>query len=240
MRVEVKLNAGEFSVYDVKNNTSINFALRPLRTVISFAEVFNLVIGLNFDSGGRWVYKHLVGMVSATLYFRPLTLSMKHPTFDINFIVSTLNPSKDVQSTISSTSLPMSTQRNNNLNISIEDQQALDSENWDDVMCSQTENNSLVSMINRPGSTRSTINEVFRSEKHITEQIGSHKKVDGKDEDVNYEDIREFSQSGCSQRSKRIKLVFGRCFEPTIVEPDLGKEYLGNSDSEWYWLRNVN
>ncbi|XP_045465749.1 cell cycle checkpoint control protein RAD9A-like [Harmonia axyridis] len=157
MRVEVKLSAGEFIKFDVENDTNINFALKPLRTVISFAESLNLHIGINFDSGGK-----------------PLTLLMKHPTFSIHFIVSTLNPNRDLQSSMASTSLPL-TQIVDNLNIST----------------------------------------VVPYESPI----------------INTDD--KFSQSPESPRSKRVKLVFSRCYEPTFVEPDLAaQENLGNSDSE--------
>ncbi|XP_044764160.1 cell cycle checkpoint control protein RAD9A-like [Coccinella septempunctata] len=219
MRVEVKLSAGEFLIFDVKNNTNINFALRPLRTVISFAENFNLPIGLNFDSGGK-----------------PLTFLMKHPTFNLHFIVSTLNPNRDLQSSMASTSLPASTQRNNNLHISIEDQQALANENWDEFDLQNNQNNSFISMMNRASSTRSDVDGVVAVEKPNTlKKMNSlnlddpHLKTNG---DQYRDDADVISQSSDSPRDKRMKLIFSRCYEPTIVEPDLGKVYVGNSDSE--------
>ncbi|KAK9886490.1 hypothetical protein WA026_016771 [Henosepilachna vigintioctopunctata] len=213
MRCEVKLGAGEFFIFDVKDETNINFALKPLRTVISFAETFNLQVGINFECGGK-----------------PLTLLMKNPTFEIHFIVSTLNPNNDAQSSMSSTSLPMSTQKTRrNLNITLEDQQALESENWDNVMelgntseCG-TNNNSFISMMNRANSDRSNMQ---RSKSNFYDKT-SEFVVENSD---NYLDI--IPKSPESPRSKRIKLVFGRCYEPTICSPNLGQEIYGNSDSE--------
>lgn len=38
--------------------------------------------------------------------YRPLSIGMKNPTFEVTFIVATINPDSDAQSTIAPASLP--------------------------------------------------------------------------------------------------------------------------------------
>lgn len=100
MRCEVKLHSGEFVHYDVVKETTINFALKPLRTIISIADAFNFNLAINFDVGSK-----------------PLTLMLKNSVMEMNFLVSTLDPSQDLSSTLASTSLP-TIKRLSNANVS--------------------------------------------------------------------------------------------------------------------------
>nr|CAI5848698.1 unnamed protein product [Callosobruchus analis] len=117
VRSQVNLNGSEFSIFQINAETTVNFSLKPFRTAIQFAEGLNMNIGLNFDKGGR-----------------PLIIIMKNPTFEVIFIVATLNPCSDLHSTLSTGSIPAKiTQLNGEqLNLSQEDRDALMNENWDD------------------------------------------------------------------------------------------------------------
>ncbi|KAH1009770.1 hypothetical protein HUJ04_002078 [Dendroctonus ponderosae] len=91
VRSQVTLNSSEFVLYRISEATTINFPLKPLRAAIAFADVFSLNVGLDFDKGGRQV---------------PLCVTLKNPTFEMLFIVSSFNPYADGQSSTGTTSLP--------------------------------------------------------------------------------------------------------------------------------------
>ncbi|KAJ3618125.1 hypothetical protein MTP99_006153 [Tenebrio molitor] len=65
MRSQINLNSTEFLSYRITKETTVNFSLKPFRTVVHFAETFNLNIDLNFDVGGK-----------------PLSILLKNPTFE--------------------------------------------------------------------------------------------------------------------------------------------------------------
>lgn len=60
---------------------------------------------------------------------------MKHATFEVEYIIATLDPYSDSQTTRTASSIPTKLSQNSieRSNISLEDQQALESVNWDDL-----------------------------------------------------------------------------------------------------------
>lgn len=56
VRSHVNLCSSEFNTFHVEKEAAINFSLKPLRTAIHFADVFNLPIALNFEKGGWYVH----------------------------------------------------------------------------------------------------------------------------------------------------------------------------------------
>nr|XP_008194883.1 PREDICTED: cell cycle checkpoint control protein RAD9A [Tribolium castaneum] len=89
MRTQINLNSTEFLTYFITKTSSINFSLKPFRTLVHFAETFNLNVDLNFEIGGK-----------------PLSMVLKNPTFEVSFIVATLDPYSDTNSSIATVSSP--------------------------------------------------------------------------------------------------------------------------------------
>lgn len=52
VRCHMNLTCAEFLRYAVEKDTTINFGLKPLRTLVQFAEIFNLNVDLRFGLGG--------------------------------------------------------------------------------------------------------------------------------------------------------------------------------------------
>ncbi|KAJ8964220.1 hypothetical protein NQ314_005049 [Rhamnusium bicolor] len=231
VRSQVNLTASEFNIFQINNETTVNFSLKPFRTAIHFAEGFNLNIGLNFETGGK-----------------PLAIIMKNPSFEVNFIVATLNPYSDLQSSMATTSIPTKiTQRiNDNVNITVEDQEALQNENWDDFM----ENETVQSKPSRKSTKKASFQEIVEKAKQtnknnekLNNTVRNNDKRNNKkfalpletSMEVNPElnnDLDVLPPSPESPRTKRAKLVFGRCFEPTFSETCFGEVLAPNSDSE--------
>ncbi|CAH1102100.1 unnamed protein product [Psylliodes chrysocephalus] len=228
VRSQVNLNGSEFTMFRIDQETTINFSLKPFRTAIQFAEAFNLSISLNFEKGGK-----------------PLSVLMTNPTFEVSFIVATLNPYSDNQSSMSTEIPAKITQFNNNHpNITVEDQQALLAEDWDDL--SLEVNNKLpIKRTTKSSSNSSSKEPSFRE---IVEQARSKRsrrfsndentnvdRSEVREEDtepaVNVEE-NEVSISPESPKTKKAKLVFGRCFEMTFSRDRLGVVLAPNSDSE--------
>ncbi|KAJ8921181.1 hypothetical protein NQ315_013653 [Exocentrus adspersus] len=218
VRSQVNLNASEFSIFQISCETSINFALRPFRTAIQFAESFNLNIGINFDVGGK-----------------PLAVILKNPTFEVNFIIATLNPYSDLQSSMATTSIPtkVSNPKNDDPNITVEDQEALLNVNWsEDFDMSEPTSDKADER-----SKRSGFQEVVKNKNTEAKVAGKRCKdfslpVDNLPMEVDHEDMDVLPPSPESPRAKKAKLVFGRCFEPTFSETYLGQVLAPNSDSE--------
>ncbi|KAJ3618128.1 hypothetical protein MTP99_006156 [Tenebrio molitor] len=115
MRSQINLNSTEFLSYRITKETTVNFSLKPFRTVVHFAETFNLNIDLNFDVGGK-----------------PLSILLKNPTFEVNFIVATLNPYTDTNSSLATaTSVAAGVTKARPTEISDEDLEAMQTENWE-------------------------------------------------------------------------------------------------------------
>ncbi|XP_023018781.1 cell cycle checkpoint control protein Rad9 [Leptinotarsa decemlineata] len=233
VRSQVNLNGSEFTVFQIEDETTINFSLKPFRTAIQFAEAFNLNIGLNFEKGGK-----------------PLAIVMKNPTFEVNFIVATLNPYSDAQSTMTASSIPAKiTQLNKNIeNITTEDREALKNENWDDMEIDTNKIPLETCMITKKGSFHEIVTKAKQKIRNATSKLGtesstnsfSKKQGDKRNkifelplkshlnEDV--DDIIPLSPE--SPKTKKAKLVFGRCFESTFSRKNLGEILAPNSDSE--------
>lgn len=188
---------------------------------------------------------------------------MKNPTFEVNFIVATLNPYSDGLSSLSTCSIPAQiTQKNNNgkVNLTVEDQQALLNENWDDI---DMETNQTINK-NNTNKTKASFQEILsrnkrnnrrnnhRDRNHIItttkeDRTNSHREGDdilskaneetGENADEiivngNGDNMDVIPPSPESPKTKRAKLVFGRCFESTFTANFLGEVLAPNSDSE--------
>lgn len=53
IRTQVVLNASEFGIYKIENETNMTFSLKPFRAAVQFAESFNLNVGISFQTAGR-------------------------------------------------------------------------------------------------------------------------------------------------------------------------------------------
>lgn len=185
---------------------------------------------------------------------------MKNPTFEVNFIIASLNPYSDDLSSMSTCSIPAQiTQKNSEkVNLTVEDQQALLNENWDefDMEADQTTNKnhknktkasfkeilSRNKINNRRNSYRncddvvtnanedrrnSHRDDVLSKDNGDNGKIGNEMNVNG-----NGDNLDVIPSSPESPKTKRAKLVFGRCFESTFSANFLGKVLAPNSDSE--------
>ncbi|KAG5887078.1 hypothetical protein JTB14_018248 [Gonioctena quinquepunctata] len=232
VRSQVNLNGSEFTIFQINEETTINFSLKPFRTAIQFAEGFNLNISLNFEKGGK-----------------PLTIVMKNPTFEVNFIIATLNPYNDAQSTMTSSSIPAKiTQLNKDTpNITTNDQQVLQNVDWDDMKMENSELNTqssknkgkrrdfqkIVQNSKRNGSSNKTENNSSNDSCNRKGSLKKNKIFELPTEDPSDEVSNEIiPRSPESPRTKKAKLVFGRCFESTFSRNNLGEVLAPNSDSE--------
>ncbi|VEN44472.1 unnamed protein product [Callosobruchus maculatus] len=218
VRSQVNFNGSEFSIFQINAETTVNFSLKPFRTAIQFAEGLSMNIGLNFDKGGR-----------------PLAIIMKNPTFEVLFIVATLNPYSDLHSTMSTGSIPAKiTQLNGEqLNLSQEDRDALMNENWDDFDVeernstkgkSRKRNNKFMDIVEKAKSkSNPSSREVSRGGNEENHPEAPRMEVD---------EVMEASQRSLSPVAKKAKLVFRRCLEATFRPNCLGDVIAPNSDSE--------
>nr|CAH7717020.1 unnamed protein product [Callosobruchus chinensis] len=218
VRSQVNFNGSEFSIFQINAETTVNFSLKPFRTAIQFAEGLSMNIGLNFDKGGR-----------------PLAIIMKNPTFEVLFIVATLNPYSDLHSTLSTGSIPAKiTQLNGEqLNLSQEDRDALMNENWDDF--DVEERNSNKGKSRKRNSKFMDIVEKAKSRSSETSREASRRGIEEKQPDapqMEVDEVTEASQRSLSPVAKKAKLVFRRCLEATFRPNCLGDVIAPNSDSE--------
>lgn len=132
--------------------------------------------------------------------FRPLSMILKNPTFEVSFIVATLDPYSDSNSTVASTTSAAKIVSKTKTNgATDEDFEAMETENWehDDL---STNESSFADLLEKAKSDKENIDVVPRSPE--------------------------------SPRSKKARLVFGRCYDPTFHETILGEVLAANSDSE--------
>lgn len=189
MRSQINLNPTEFLSFHISRETSLNFSLKAFRTVIHFAESFNLNMELNFEVGGK-----------------PLLILMKNPTFEVNFIVATVNPANDGSSVVTVPSLV-------NMNLK---PVAMETDDIEVFGCqlSNSKDSSFELLMLEARNKRRRSNE---------QQNTIEKERKG-------ENINEITPPVLSERAK---LVFGRCFEATFVETINPSNILApNSDSE--------
>lgn len=169
---------------------------------------------------------------------------MKNPTFEVNFIVATLNPYSDDLSSMSTCSIPAHiTQKTNNdrINLTVEDQQALLNENWDDFNMEPAHLTNKNRQTQMKASFKKFLTKVEQNNRNNNqnEQVFSTAKEDSgenEDEHINLNggcDILDVIQpSPESPKTKKAKLIFGRCFESTFSKNCLGEVLAPNSDSE--------
>lgn len=88
----------------------------------------------------------------------------------------------------------------------------------------------LLATLNPEGVTQTTVSSAAEEEKRAAETMDWDEDFDGNKAN----DVVVAESPPESPRTKRAKLVFGRCYEPTFHEAmlDLGEELAGNSDSE--------
>ncbi|CAH1155500.1 unnamed protein product [Phaedon cochleariae] len=217
VRSHVNINGSEFIIFQTNEETTINFSLKPFRTAMQFAEAFNLNIDLNFEKGGR-----------------PLSIIMKNPTFEVNFIVATLNPYNDLQSTMTSSSIPAKITQLHKGNITQEDRDALENENWNDMDMETPKKKSskkdiFMQTIKKAKQRDTTLKKIPENGKQV-ETPKSNKVCEVPMDYLEFNDV--IARSPESPKTKRAKLVFGRCFESTFSRNNLGEVLAPNSDSE--------
>lgn len=157
---------------------------------------------------------------------------MKNSTFEVNFIVATLDPYGDGYSSKATCSIPAQvTQiKTNHPNLTVEDQEALLNENWDEF---DVEMDQHISKHIKKKKANGL--ELFERKNKGT--YGDHEK---KDTDNNTNNIVNGNNNNLdfipsspeSPKTKKAKLVFGRCFESTFSKNCLGEVLAPNSDSD--------
>ncbi|GJQ81317.1 hypothetical protein Trydic_g20530 [Trypoxylus dichotomus] len=144
---------------------------------------------------------------------KPVIVTIKNPIFEANFVLSTIAPDGSTQSCTNSTTSFCVTDKAKNDTLSKEGRAIVDSLNWDSDF--EMEDNDI--MMQDP----KTVRDKNREENDKTSEPGPF-----------HEDL--IPESPESPRSKKLKIVFGRCFESTFHESklDFGEELAPNSDSE--------
>lgn len=159
---------------------------------------------------------------------------MNHSTFEVEYIIATINPYSDTQLTsMTASSIPtkLSQPNTDRGNISVEDQQALDSENWDDfsMECDRTEKTKIS---NKKQTFKELLNKVEQTKTKSVENKTT-KKIKDNLKTLDEEKIAVIPPSPPeSPIAKKAKVVFGRCMEETFSTGMLGDILVMNSDSE--------
>ncbi|KAL1501367.1 hypothetical protein ABEB36_006698 [Hypothenemus hampei] len=218
VRSQVNLNKSEFMLYQIEEETTINFSLKPLRAAILLAETCNLNMYINFDKGGR-----------------PLSFVMKNPTVEIIFLVATMNPS-DCNSTLATTSLGTRiSQANSNgihNDLSGRDLENVGDKNWEEL----DDNRDNVEKL-----TQTNKNEKSLSKMNFTSYLNNNRKTanGGRkqfllagESDEDWRNSEQIPKSPESPRSKRLKLIFKRSYDSTFHASILDNILLNDSDSE--------
>ena len=140
--------------------------------------------------------------------FRPVILTMRTPTFEVDFVLSTINPENLTQSSIASSASTLtkkSVQVQHNSCVSKEDRLLIDSINWEDNDFNLNEN------VNEPNDQNIDPN-------------GLNPRIDG----------NILMMSPDSPKAKKVRLIFGRCYDATFSTSmlDFGAKLANNSDSE--------
>ncbi|XP_012286979.1 cell cycle checkpoint control protein RAD9A [Orussus abietinus] len=87
-RTQLALARGEFDHYVMKEDTSITFCMKEFRALLNFSELVGLPVSIHFESAGR-----------------PVVFIIKNISFEVNVVLSTLNPDLDTQSDITAPSV---------------------------------------------------------------------------------------------------------------------------------------
>ncbi|XP_056629993.1 cell cycle checkpoint control protein RAD9A-like [Diorhabda sublineata] len=210
VRSQVSPNGSEFSVFRINLETTINFSLKPFRTAIQFAEGFNLNICLNFEQGGK-----------------PLCVTMKNPTFEMNFMIATINPYNENQS-IATSSIPARiTGVNNDIaNVTADDREVLLNENWDDFSMETIGEGRIA---NKKSKKSFPFNELLDTTKENRRNSNDERSLNGSLKNSAEKALLNTLESNSR---KKAKIVFGRCFESTFSRAQLGDVLVSDSDSE--------
>ncbi|CAH1141275.1 unnamed protein product [Phyllotreta striolata] len=215
VRSQVNLSGTEFTMYSINEETVINFSLKPFRTAVNFAESFTLNLTLNFERGDK-----------------PLSIIIKNPTFELYFFIATSNPQSDNQKANSTNSIPTKVTQTNNTDISEEDRQVLLNENWEEGFNSESFDRIPHKITNSNSTSKNNqfvdiVEEALpRKRSLLDDENANVMEQDGESEEFN-----GFSLSQNS-KTKRVKLVLGRCFEDSFSSQTLGNVLAPNSDSE--------
>ncbi|XP_018333804.1 cell cycle checkpoint control protein RAD9A isoform X2 [Agrilus planipennis] len=210
IRSQYVLNAIDFVSFKIGQPTNITCSLKPFRAAVQFAEHFNLKLILNFETAGK-----------------PVVLIIKNPTFEVHIVMATVSSDGSTQSSISTTvssiqKKVMNTKKHSDANLTIEDRIALENVDWNDEINNLDEQS-------KP-KLKPALNSLFNNQLGRG-HIQKDNDIDNRklNMDVEDDDIIELSQ-----RSKRIKTVFERCYESTFREEnfDYGKILVANSDAE--------
>lgn len=146
---------------------------------------------------------------------------MNNPTFELSFVVATLRPEGTTQSTVTSTPSvrrPIK-QKKQNVNVTIEDQAALESVNWDDDFNA-----------NKDGSkNKSNFVDIL---KDLREKRGEKQSSTGGAENGSNKDEEDVIPE--SPRAKLLKIVFERCLQSPFDLSQFNKEdvLVENSDPD--------
>lgn len=167
---------------------------------------------------------------------------MKNPTFEVNFIVATLDPYSEGQSSMSTCSIPAKVTPSNNeqVNLTMEDQQLMLNENWDDTNMDKEVTDTSARR------KKSAFQEILARSKQKNKGCSEDNRISSRKENlkttedifINGQLLRNNDDPDCvpcspeSPKTKRAKLVFGRCFESTFSKNCLGEILAPNSDSE--------
>lgn len=167
------------------------------------------------------------------IYCRPFAIIMKNPTFEVCFIVATLDPYSDQQNTMATSSIPAQiTQINSQqVNLTVEDQQALMNVDWDD-MNMETEHPTNSKEKKKKAGFKEIVAKTKQSSKKNNKRKENEPLNDLNGYDKNVADVDLIPESPESPKTKRAKMVFGRCFEATFSMTNLGEVLAPNSDSE--------
>lgn len=142
------------------------------------------------------------------LVFRPVVLTMRTPTFEVDFVLSTINPENLTQSSTVSSALALtkkSVQVQHNSSLSKEDRLLIDSINWEDNDFNPNVN------VNEPNNQNIDPNGLNLQNDGNISMIPSD-----------------------SPKAKKVRLIFGRCYDTTFSTSmlDFGEKLANNSDSE--------
>lgn len=161
---------------------------------------------------------------------------IRSPTFEVNFVVATLRDgSGSTQTSISTIRSVSKTKASNcksgkDVNMTVQDQQALESINW--------ENDELIEQLGNVNAGKSLfedlmseVNSKRKSVKNCKVQISDSDSVVSKRVKDNNLDVIPNSPEPCVSGAQKI---FSRCYEPTFHKSmiDFGDVLVPNSDPE--------
>lgn len=165
-------------------------------------------------------------------FFRPLALIMRNPTFELSFLIATVNPYSDAQSSMATSSIPTKITQHI-VNLTQEDHEALQ-EDWNDCEMEEISVKAKKRKKNKTSPFQDIVN-TSRNSKTSNGSIDSvHKnknKIFSIPEDSSMDVDQANDLSDCPLL-KKTKIVFGRCLESTFSRENSSEVLAPNSDSE--------